>query len=84
MQPTARVEVGATYRPWKGAAHRSVLGDWCGRGRIILLWQVVVLFIIYGVFYCFGDSGICNLAAGSAPRIGWHSRIDEGTEVWRR
>ncbi len=45
------------------------LGDWCGRGRIILLgyliyllmslgfafatskWQVVVLFIIYGVFY---------------------------------
>ena len=50
------------------------LGDWCGRGRIILLgylvyllmslgfafattkWQVVVLFIIYGVFYSIDEA----------------------------
>jgi MFS family permease len=50
------------------------LGDWCGRGRIILLgyltyllmslgfafattkWQVIVLFIIYGVFYSIDEA----------------------------
>jgi MFS family permease len=50
------------------------LGDWCGRGRIILLgylvygmmslgfafattkWQIIVLFIVYGIFYSIDEA----------------------------